>query len=372
MRIPRAVAYLAVLLPGAMLCGCASPGSPQPPSLHLPRPVSDLKAQRVGDSVQLSWTMAGDTTDGLALEGQRKVKVCRRVGVGVCAPVQSFAEMPKAKITIEDILPPALVKSLPELLAYEVEVMNLAGRSAGASNPAYTASGSSPDPVSGLQAVVTERGVVLHWEQASDTGSEMLLRRERIQTAPVAKKSAGPVNPLAPQSAPDVQMLRVHADAGGTVDASVVLGEQYAYKVQRVNRLVLVGQSVELRSEPSVAVNVDVRDTFPPQAPQGLAAAEPMRAADGSLAIDLSWEANAEPDLAGYFIYRRDMSAEATRGVRSWAAIGARLNAQILPAPAFHDTAILAGHTYEYSVTAVDKSGNQSNRSAVITETVPQ
>src|SRR5580698_546706 len=106
----------AVLSFAAMLAGCASPGSPQPPSLHLPRPVSDLKAQRVGDSVQLRWTMPGDTTDGLALDGQRKVTVCRRVGAGVCAQVQSFPEMPKAKIAIEDALPPVLVKGTPELL----------------------------------------------------------------------------------------------------------------------------------------------------------------------------------------------------------------------------------------------------------------
>ena len=350
-----------------MFCGCASPGSPQPPSLHLPRPVSDLKAQRVGDIVQLRWTMPGDTTDGLALEGQRKVTVCRRVGVGICVPVQSFAEMPKAKIAIEDVLPPAVVKSSPELLAYEVEVVNLAGRSAGGSNPAYTAGGAVPDPVSGLQAVVTEHGVVLHWEQASDVsvnaGAEILLRRERSQSATAVKKSTDPVNPLAAQSESDVQMLRVHADAGGTLDAGAVFGEQYTYTVQRVKRLVLVGQSVELRSEPSAAVNVDVRDVFPPQAPQGLAAAEPMRESDGSLAIDLSWEANAEPDLAGYFIYRRDTSTRAN---------AMPINAQMLPAPAFHDTAILAGHTYEYFVIAVDKSGNRSNRSAGITETVPQ
>jgi len=353
-------ALCAVLL---SLAGCASPGAPQPPSLHLPRPVSDLKAQRVGNSVQLSWTMPGDTTDSLALDGQRKVTVCRRVGDGVCVQVQSFPEMPKAKIAIEDVLPPAIVKGSPELLSYEVEVINAAGRSAGVSNPAYTASGAAPDPVSGLQAAVTRQGVVLHWEQTSDTGAEILLRRERLQVASVAKKSAGPMNPLASQSEPDVQMLHVRADAGGTLDASAVFGEQYAYTVQRVKRLVLVGQSVELRSEPGAVVNVDVRDVFPPQAPQGLAAAEPMRAADGGLAVDLSWEANAEPDLAGYFVYRRDTSAEAT---------AARVNAQMLPAPAFHDTAIVAGHTYEYSVTALDKSGNESKHSEAITEAVPQ
>ncbi len=163
--------------------GCASPGAPQPPSLHLPRPVSDLQAQRVGDSVQLRWTMPGETTDGLELTGQRKVAVCRRVGAGVCEQVQSFPEMPKAKVAIEDALPPAVVKGSPELLTYEVQVMSPAGRSAGASNPAYTASGVAPAPVSGLQAAVTEQGVVLSWQQSPDTAAEILLRRESLQSA---------------------------------------------------------------------------------------------------------------------------------------------------------------------------------------------
>ena len=88
-----------------------------------------------------------------------------------------------------------------------------------------------------------------------------------------------------------------------------------------------------------------------------------MRAANGSYAVDLSWEANAEPDLAGYFVYRRDTGAQAP---------AARMNMQILPAPSFHDAAIMAGHTYAYSVSAVDKSGNESTHSVESTEEIPQ
>jgi hypothetical protein len=366
-KIPVCVA---ALLLGVAMCGCASPGAPQPPSLHLPRPVGNLQAQRVGDSVQLRWTMPNDTTDGQDLTGQRKVTVCRRVGAGVCEQVQSLAEMPAAKVAIVDALPPELVQGSPELLTYEVEVLSTAGRSAGASNPAYSASGAAPLPVSGVQAAVVEQGVVLSWQQAPDTGAEILLRRGRFRGATAAsatKQSAGQKNPLAPQSEPDVQMLRVHADNGGTLDASAVFGEQYAYTVQRVKQIALAGQSVEIRSEPSAAVNVDVRDVFPPQPPQGLAASDPVRGADGSYAVDLSWEANAETDLAGYFVYRREARRDA--GTQAPAV---RMNAQLLPAPAFHDASILAGHTYAYAVTAVDKSGNESKQSAESIEEIPQ
>jgi len=354
MTIHKIMACTVTLLLGVMLCSCASPGSPQPPSLHLPRPVSDLRAQRVGDSVQLQWTMPVDTTDGLALLGERKATLCRRVGVGPCEPVESFPEMPKAKVAIADTLPAIAAKGAPELLTYEVEVMNLEGRSAGASNLAYAAGGAAPAPVSGLQAVVTEQGVVLHWEPSTGDATEILLRRERLQSAAAAaKKSTKQDNPLSAKSEPDVQMLRVHADAGGTLDASAVFGEQYAYTAQRVKKFAFAGQSVEARSEPDVAVDVDVRDVFPPPPPQGLVVAEPGRSADGSYAVDLSWEANTEPDLAGYFVYRRDAEASPVR-----------VSAALLPAPAFHDAGLQAGHTYMYSVSAVDKSGNESKRSA--------
>jgi len=364
--IQKMTACMTALLLAAMLCGCASPGSPQAPSLHLPRPVSDLRAQRVGDSVQLQWTMPDDTTDSLVLIGQRKATLCRRVGAGVCEQVQSFPEMPKAKVAIADALPPAVANGMSNLLTYEVEVMNLESRSAGASNLAYAAGGAAPAPVSGLQAVVTEQGVVLRWELSTDVsvgaGTEILLRRERLQsaTAAAAKKSMKQENPLAAKSEPDVQMLRVHADAGGTLDASAVFGEQYAYTAQRVKKFVLAGQSVEARSEPDSAVDVDVRDVFPPLPPQGLVAAEPVRAADGSYTADLSWEANTELDLAGYVVYRREADTPAVR-----------VSASLLPAPAFHDVGLQAGHSYTYSVSAVDKSGNEGKRSADV-EVVPQ
>src|ERR1700730_6217599 len=47
----------------AMLAGCASVGPPLPPSLELPKPPSDLGAQRKGDRVLLTWTVPSVTTD---------------------------------------------------------------------------------------------------------------------------------------------------------------------------------------------------------------------------------------------------------------------------------------------------------------------
>ena len=41
-------------------------------------------------------------------------------------------------------------------------------------------------------------------------------------------------------------------------------------------------------------------------------------------------------------------------------------------APSFRDAAVLPGHTYAYSVSALDRDGNESPRSAEVEETLPQ
>ncbi|HEY0307930.1 MAG TPA: hypothetical protein VGB94_07205, partial [Acidobacteriaceae bacterium] len=286
-----AATYAALSVALVFVAGCASPGSPQPPSLNLPKPVADLRAQRVGDGVRLQWTMPAETTDGRLLAGAKKVTLCRRLAAGVCEQVKSLSEAPKAAVAVEDILPAAMLKDPALLLTYEVQVLNAAERSAGASNLALAASGPAPSLVMGLQASVAERGVVLHWNQATDAGAEILLRRERVQAAIAATAAKKSANPLAPKVEPTEQMLRVPTDAGGTVDESAVFGEEYRYSAQRVRRLTVVGQELDVRSEANAPVQVAVRDVFPPKAPQGLAAAEPVRAADGSYAVDLSWDA---------------------------------------------------------------------------------
>jgi hypothetical protein len=341
--------------------GCASPGSPQPPSLNLPRPVDDLKAQRVGDAVQLHWTMPSVTSDGQALAGQKKATLCRRVGAGVCRQVSALSEMPKAAVEIEDALPASLLTGAPQLLTYEIEVQNTLAHSAGVSNPAYSASGPAPAPITRLHGAVTEHGVVLTWQKGAE-GMEILVHRARLAAAaPVApaKKNA---NPFAPKPEPELQLLRVHTDAGGTMDNGAVFGERYEYSAQRIQRLQLDGQSVEVRSEPGASIAVEVRDVFPPRVPQGTVAVAFTDETPIGGGIDLSWEANTESDLAGYYVYARDLSREGAEPVRI---------SELLAVPAFRVERKTYGHRFAYSVSAVDKSGNESARSAEV-QTTPQ
>jgi hypothetical protein len=347
MKIVGAEMRVRFLAAGAGFCmalalaGCASPGNPQPPSLQLPKPVADLKAERVGGAVRLTWTMPERTTDGLLVQGKRHAVVCRRVATAACVDVAQVDAAAKEPARAEDVLPAELASGAAKLLVYEVRVQSPAGRTAGASNVAFAASGAAPTGIAGLKVTATHAGVVLEWERTDEPGVMVALRRERVGEA---KKSGDVVA----QGEPAVETLTVGRDAGGTVDRTAAFGETYSYTAQRMKREVVEGRELALASAEAGPVTVLVRSQVPPTVPKGLVAAVPEKDASGALGVDLSWDANTEADLAGYNVYRD----------------GVKVNAKAVAAPGFHDAGLAAGHAYAYAVTAVDAAGNESAKSA--------
>jgi hypothetical protein len=89
-------------------------------------------------------------------------------------------------------------------------------------------------------------------------------------------------------------------------------------------------------------------DTAPPATPTGLAAA---KEASG---VRVHWTPNAEPDLAGYHVYRA-MSA---------GGAFTRMDGSLLVSPEFLDAAAPDSASLWYAVSAVDASNNESARSA--------
>jgi fibronectin type 3 domain-containing protein len=126
--------------------------------------------------------------------------------------------------------------------------------------------------------------------------------------------------------------------------------------VERVARLTLDGHLVEVSGGPSAPATIAARDVFPPAVPQGLEAV----ADDQGSAIDLSWTPGTEADLAGYRVYRR---------IAASSEPAARVSGTtLLPDPAWRDQSAQAGVRYAYSVSATDKSGNESARSPEVLE----
>ena len=91
--------------------------------------------------------------------------------------------------------------------------------------------------------------------------------------------------------------------------------------------------------------------------PQDLAPAPPtnLAATASSAGIGLDWDANSEPDLAGYNVYR-----STSPGV---SIAGPPLNGSLLTSPSFTDSDVTDGVTYHYVVTAVDATDHESGAS---------
>ena len=138
-------------------------------------------------------------------------------------------------------------------------------------------------------------------------------------------------------------------EANQWLDPATEYGERYRYIVQAVQK---AGVS-EAESEPSEAAEVTPVDIFPPAVPIGL------NAIAGTQNIELVWDRNTEPDMAGYRLYRSAGDGKLEK------------IADIAETPSYSDRKVESGKHYRYAVTAVDRAGNESKQSEPAEITAP-
>jgi hypothetical protein len=111
----------------------------------------------------------------------------------------------------------------------------------------------------------------------------------------------------------------------------------------------------DAESDPTEPACITPKDTFPPKAPEHLTAV----AAPG--VISLSWDANTEPDLAGYLVLRGEAPGDTLQP----------LTPAAISATNFEDKTATPGTRYAYAIVAVDKAtpANRSAQSARVEET---
>lgn len=136
-------------------------------------------------------------------------------------------------------------------------------------------------------------------------------------------------------------------------DSFFEFDKPYTYFVRAIS----LGRNGEpIESLDSNSITITPRDTFPPSAPSAVTIA----AAPGSISIFFA--ANPEKDLAGYRIYR---SLNQNLPKSDWQL----LNKEPLTINTFQDSLVESGKTYFYFIVAVDKAGNISQPSEVVSET---
>ena len=348
-----------------MFVACATIGPPQPPSLELPNPPSDLRAARKGDHVTLTWTAPSVTTDRQTIRRLGPTRICRGfareltqcgtpAGEAVAEPSPNTARPSKDKIARSyiDSLPEQLQSDDPSaFVTYAIEVLNAAGRGAGLSNQERVSLARTLPPPRDFAARVTAQGVVLTW----------------AGEAPAAA-SAQPVRYIyrvyrRPESSTE-QILAGEVPAGGgrsysLTDSGIEWEKTYEYRAETVTVIAQKnGQELRIEGDDTPEIKVFAHDVFPPAVPSGLQA---VSSGPGQKTfIDLVWAPVTDVDLDGYNIYRHEDGEAAVR-----------VNAEPVKTPAYRDANVVPGKRYFYSVSAVDVRGNESDRSEEASEMVP-
>ena len=315
-----------------LLTNCGSIGEPLPPLLNIPERSQDLSARQTPEGIVLEWTWPGVTTEGRPLKSFDNFVIHRLEVQDPAAPVppgwfdsqsQQVAKLGSADL---DAFEPGgkITRPLPtagltgKFFAFGVRGESRGGRTMGFSNLTFI------QVVDPLQAPgrpsleVLANGVSLKWEAVPRAAAYRVFRGME----------------------PGDEFKEIgHAEGPEFLDTSFEWGKRYYYRVLPLGR----SATGEVEGSHSAAVDVVATDTFPPHAPTDL------RVVASESTIELSWRPNNEPDLAEYRVRR-------SAGAGSYRVI------DIVPlgAASYSDASVESGQAYRYTITAVDRDGNES------------
>jgi hypothetical protein len=355
--------------------GCGVPGEPLPPLPPIPTAVNDLTAKQLGDGVLLSFTLPTRSTLGERLtetptievfrgslrpDGTPDPKSFRQVDTVPGAVLSGYLK--QGTVGFTDAVSPEETRSHPgEVAVYSVRTRVSERRGSADSNFARVNLYPVPERIAAVDVQVTEKSLQLRWTAPAQAWggaglaaiSEYHVYRGELDPASVANAENDlhtaiwklPLLLIAAPTEPEYQ------------DTGFDYGKTYVYIVRSVvNEAGVTRESSD--SQPAI---VTPKDTFPPAAPRDLVAAVLPGAAAGSSVVDLSWSLNVETDMEGYHVYRSESEDQR----------GQQLASELLPTPAYRDNTAQTGRKYWYTVTAVDRAGNESGPCAAAAVEIP-
>jgi len=355
--VKKVVATLVLLV-----IACGKRGDPRPPVPVIPKATSDLVVTQRASKLLLSWSYPALTTAGRSLRTVRRVTVYRyleELPATPAAPAPVVAQLPAA--------PPLTAFQFRKLSQRvdSIEGANLPTSTVGAklvyedSPPLHSSSGR---PIKLTYAVITEG-----FNARSDLSNLVSIVPLDVAVAPdkigatasaqgVTLTWAVPAAAVTGNMKPAIAGYNIYRTAKGEsldafavpVNPSPVVRNEYTdappYGTYdyRVTAVAAAGPP-RIESDRSAPVEATFKDLVPPPPPASLTALVETRV------IRLVWDAVDASDLAGYNVYRTEKAGRVkfTYGLP-------------IKQTFFLDESLLPGIEYYYSVTSVDKSGNES------------
>ena len=357
------------------------------PVTRIPQSVEDLAVSQRGSSCLLTWTSPSAYVDGSPLGQIAGLEIWLikedRAGEGPLKTWSATAFSEKAGL-IESVAPDRFASLRREGAKTDAELVYrfpIAAEDLGKKALTFSlrVKGAKErisqfaDPVSiearppliaprNVRAQVFEDHIQVSWKGRA---------RAKEEAAPVMLPIVVPlisclINvPVAPQTA---SSTAPRADAGfnvfrsegespaARVNSSLIEANEFQDKEFQFGRTYryFVRAAVESKplqeSDDSETVEVPAKDVFPPAPPSGLTAI------GGPDFIALSWEGNREADLAGYRVWRKPAGEGEFTLVAGLTAVES----------SYSDKEVEKSRRYEYAITALDATGNESPKSALV------
>jgi len=325
--------------------------APYSPDKVLPAAVRDFQLTQDGNALVLSWRLPRENLLGQPLTQVQGCQVYRAATRGTAPEALAssdyvlYADIDLAYPKRGEVQGEALRFRDRDLVPdhryyYRVAAYDQDGYPGGWSRTLSQAWGWLPRAPGGLKAVPGDKVVALSWSPVTtlEDGSPA---RDLVGYLIYRLSGQGVWLRVTPEPVP----------RNNFQDVAVLNDVEYTYKILAVRR---VGEDLLASQDSPTQTAMPEKRTPPPPVLHVLAVAT-------SQGVELRWELSPAPDVAGYWIYRRETGVEKYQ----------RLNPELLKKPYFVDSQVKRGQAYHYYVTAVDDSPrhNESIPSEVVSIT---
>ena len=345
LRVALGLSLVLAVLP---IVGCGKKGEPLPPLRTIPLPTTDLSVYQQGRLILFDLAYPSTTLSGLPLGGIDTLELYAMTkplppDAGAAWPSAEPAEFEAAGKLLQRFsgadlqaavagdrlqfqLPLASpLPSSPLATIYAVRSTK-AGETSNYSNRVTLVAREPMAPPKGLAVEAQADGIHLRWESDAAAQGFDIFRRD------AQNKAYGQA------------IARVPGGERVFVDQTASFGNNYIYTVRAV-----ANANPLVHSDPAGEREVGYEDRYAPPVPGNILALGERGT------VRLRWDASPGTDVAGYLIWRKDPARDFTK-----------LTATPLLATEFTDRGLASGLTFEYVLQAVDKSGNESPRSAPV------